>query len=49
MDDLKELFLHDRQVEALLPQIQDAVADGLTTPGAAARRLLEVFKRSQHR
>jgi len=45
MDDLKELFLHDRQVEALLPQIQEAVADGLTTPGAAARRLLEVFKR----
>jgi LAO/AO transport system kinase len=46
MDDLKQLFLHDRQVEALLPQIQEAVAQGITTPGAAARRLLEAFKRS---
>ena len=45
MDDLKSLFLHDRQVAGLLPQVQDAVARGVTTPSAAARRLLEAFKR----
>jgi len=45
MDDLKDLFRRDRNVEALLPQVQDAVARGATTPGAAARRLLEAFKR----
>ncbi|MDT8441560.1 MAG: methylmalonyl Co-A mutase-associated GTPase MeaB [Desulfuromonadales bacterium] len=44
-DDLKQMFLHDRQVEALLPQVQDAVTRGLTTPSAGARRLLEVFRR----
>ncbi len=46
MDDLKEMFLRDRQVEGLLPQIQEAVSSGVTTPSAAARRLLEVFKRN---
>jgi LAO/AO transport system kinase len=46
MDDLKEMFLRDRQVEGLLPQVQEAVANGVTTPSAAARRLLEVFKRT---
>ncbi len=46
MDDLKEMFLRDRNVEALLGQVQDAVASGATTPSAAARRLLESFKRS---
>jgi len=46
MDDLKEMFLRDRNVEALLAQIQDAVASGTTTPSAAARRLLEAFKRN---
>jgi LAO/AO transport system kinase len=46
MDDLKEMFLRDRQVEGLLPQVQAAVANGVTTPSAAARRLLEVFKRN---
>jgi len=45
MDGLKEQFLRDRNVAALLPQVQDAVASGTTTPGAAARRLLEVFRR----
>jgi len=45
MDDLKEMFLRDRNVEALLGQVQDAVASGTTTPSAAARRLLEAFKR----
>ena len=46
MDDLKDLFLRDPQVEALLGPVQEAVAGGITTPAAAARRLLEVFKRS---
>ena len=46
MDDLKEMFLRDRNVEALLDQVQTAVANGVTTPSAASRRLLEVFKRS---
>lgn len=45
MADLKDLFLRDRQVEALLESVQDAVAQGITTPGAASRRLLDAFKR----
>jgi LAO/AO transport system kinase len=46
MDDLKEMFLRDGNVEALLDQVQDAVASGATTPSAAARKLLEAFKRN---
>ncbi len=46
MEDLKEMFLRDRNVEGLLEQVQEAVATGITTPSAAARRLLEVFKRN---
>ena len=46
IDDIKEMFLRDRNVEALLGQVQDAVASGMTTPSAAARRLLEAFKRN---
>jgi LAO/AO transport system kinase len=45
MDDLKETFLRHPRVEALLPQLQDSVAAGITTPGAATRRLMEVFRR----
>jgi LAO/AO transport system kinase len=45
LDDLKDLFMRDKNVEALINQVQQAVADGITTPSAAARRLLEVFKR----
>ncbi|NJC88991.1 MAG: methylmalonyl Co-A mutase-associated GTPase MeaB [Desulfuromonas sp.] len=45
MDDLKETFLRHPKVEALLPQLQESVASGVTTPGAAARRLLEMFRR----
>lgn len=45
MDDLRETFLRHPKVEALLPRLQDSVATGVTTPGAAARRLLEVFRR----
>ena len=46
MDDLKEMFLRDPNVEGMLQQVQEAVATGATTPGAASRRLLEVFKKS---
>ncbi len=45
MDDLKELFLRDKHVAGLLEQVQLGVQQGTTTPGAAARRLIEVFKR----
>jgi LAO/AO transport system kinase len=45
MDDLKETFLRHPRVEALLPQLQESVAAGLTTPGAAVRRLMDVFRR----
>jgi LAO/AO transport system kinase len=46
MEDLKEMFLRDHKVEGLLEQVQEAVATGVTTPSAAARRLLETFKRT---
>ena len=46
LDDLKEMFLRDRNVEGLVDQVQEAVATGVTTPSAAARRLLEAFKRN---
>lgn len=45
-DDLKELFIRDKHVAALLDQIQTGVSKGSTSPGAAARRLIEAFKRS---
>lgn len=45
MDELKTLFLRDKNVAPLLNPIQTAVSTGTTTPGAAARRLLEVFRR----
>jgi LAO/AO transport system kinase len=45
LDDLKDLFMRDKNVEALINQVQQAVAEGITTPSAAARRLLEAFKR----
>jgi len=45
LDDLKEMFLRDRNVESLVELVQEAVATGVTTPSAAARRLLEAFKR----
>ncbi len=44
-DDLKDLFIRDKNVAALLPQLQTGVGQGITTPSAAARRLLEAFRR----
>lgn len=45
MEDLKTLFLHHKDVQGLFSQVQDAVSQGITTPSAAARRLLDVFRR----
>ena len=45
MDDLKDLFLHDKNVASLIEQVQTGVSTGATTPSAAARRLLEAFRR----
>jgi len=45
MDDLKDMFLQDPGVAGIFSQVQQAVASGVTTPGAAARRLLETFRR----
>lgn len=46
MDDLRDYFLQHPRVAGLLPQVQQGVAAGMTSPSAAARRLLEVFKRN---
>lgn len=45
MDDLKTLFLHHKDVQGLFGQVQEAVVAGITTPSAASRRLLDVFRR----
>ena len=44
-EDLKDLFIRNKNVAALLDQVQAGVSQGITSPGAAARRLLEAFKR----
>ena len=45
MDDLKDLFMRDKNVASLIEQVQTGVNKGTTTPSAAARRLLEAFRR----
>ncbi|MEA3543696.1 MAG: methylmalonyl Co-A mutase-associated GTPase MeaB [Thermodesulfobacteriota bacterium] len=45
MDDLKNLFLRDKNIAELIEPVQVAVSTGTTTPSAAARRLLEAFRR----
>jgi len=45
MDDLKDMFINNKNVQAILPQIQEAVVNGITTPSVASKRLLELFKR----
>ncbi len=45
MDDLKDLFMRDKHVVGLIDQLQQGVSTGITAPGAAARRLIEAFKR----
>lgn len=44
-EDLKELFRRNKNVASMLDQVQSGVLQGTTSPGAAARRLLEAFKR----
>lgn len=45
MDDLKGLFLNHPDVRGVFPQLQEAVAHGITTPAAASKRLLDIFRR----
>lgn len=45
MEDLKTLFMHHKNVKGVFQQIEEAVATGVTTPSAASRRLLDLFKR----
>jgi LAO/AO transport system kinase len=45
MDELKTLFMTDKNVAPLIDPLQTAVSTGTTTPGAAARRLIEAFRR----
>jgi len=45
MDDLKTLFLNHKEVKGIFPQLQEAVSQGITTPSAASRRLLDIFRR----
>jgi LAO/AO transport system kinase len=45
MDDLKTMFLHNKNVKSIFPQIVEAVEKEITTPSAAAKRLLEMFRR----
>lgn len=44
-EDLKDLFIHNKNVAALLDQVQTGVSQGVTSPGVAARRLLDAFKK----
>jgi len=45
MDGLKDLFMQDKNVIAMLDRVQTGVSAGTTSPSVAARRLLEAFKR----
>lgn len=46
MEELKDLFMRNKNVAALLEQVQTGVNQGITTPGVAARRLIDTFRRS---
>jgi len=46
MDDLKDLFLRDKNVAAMIDRIQAGVRQGVSSPGAAARRLIDAFRRN---
>ncbi|MCK5913366.1 MAG: methylmalonyl Co-A mutase-associated GTPase MeaB, partial [Desulfuromusa sp.] len=45
MDDLKDLFLHDKNVAAIIDQVQTSVSQEITSPSVAARKLLEAFRK----
>ena len=46
MDELKDLFLHHRNVAAMIDQIQTGVRQGISSPSAAAKRLIDAFRRN---
>jgi LAO/AO transport system kinase len=45
MHELKDMFMHDKNVQGKLPQIQQAVVKGIMPPSVASRRLLELFRK----
>ncbi len=45
MEDLKELFMQHKNVKGVFQQVEEAVSGGITTPSAASRRLLDLFRR----
>lgn len=45
MDNLKDLFLNNKNVKGIFPQVQEAVSKGITTPSAASKRLLDAFRK----
>ncbi|SHJ07648.1 methylmalonyl-CoA mutase metallochaperone MeaB [Malonomonas rubra DSM 5091] len=45
LEELKDQFMRDKHVAGMIEQVQAGINAGVTTPGAAARRLLEAFKR----
>ena len=46
MDDLKDMFLSNRNVESMFESVREAVEKGVLPPAAASKRLLELFKRN---
>jgi LAO/AO transport system kinase len=44
LDELKDLFLRDPAVAAIIDQVQHSVREGQSSPGAAVRRLIDVFR-----
>lgn len=46
MDDLKEMFLTNKNVEGMFAGIREAVEKGIIPPTVASKRLLELFKRN---
>ncbi|WP_022850295.1 methylmalonyl Co-A mutase-associated GTPase MeaB [Limisalsivibrio acetivorans] len=45
MDDLKGMFMANKNVQGIFESVQEAVAKGITTPGAASKRLLDAFRK----
>jgi LAO/AO transport system kinase len=45
MDNLKDMFMHNKNVKGIFPQVQEAVSQGITTPSAASKRLLDAFRK----
>ncbi|WP_027389885.1 methylmalonyl Co-A mutase-associated GTPase MeaB [Chrysiogenes arsenatis] len=45
MDEVKDMFVQNRNVASLLPGLREAVHHGVTTPGMAVKRLIEAYRR----